>query len=403
MAVHEWASLTWPAFRALSGGRTVAVLPLGALEAHGPHLPLGTDIVIAEAMARAGAARLAKRGCEVVVLPPLPFAPAPFAADFAGTVDTAPMATRAMIHGVAVSAARHGVAVTVIANAHHDPAHVAPIRDAVSTAPHPLLFPDLTRRRWASRLTPEFQSGACHAGRYEGSVLLAASPHLVDAARMRSLPANPHSLVDAIQRGDRTFAAAGGPEAYFGWPADASADEGRAIIEALATIVEEVVDEYWQRDERFGERNEGREMAGARGGAGLAIVNPPELAAPRGFSHGIAAPAGWMPLHVAGQTAADSRGVVAGTFTEQFERSLSRVLAVVRSAGGSAEHVARMTVYVTSLDEYRASRAALSDIWRQHMGRHYPAMALLEVTGLVDTGALVEIEADAHLPPGDRP
>lgn len=405
MAVHEWASLSWPGFRALSGRRTVAVLPLGALEAHGPHLPLGTDIVIAEAMARAGAARLSQRGCEVVVLPALPFAPAPFAADFAGTIDTEPRATTAMIQGVAASAARHGVDVTVIANAHHDPAHVAPIREAVATATQAILFPDLTRRRWASRLTPEFQSGACHAGRYEGSLLLAASPHLVDTIRMRALPANPHSLVDAIQRGDRTFAAAGGPDAYFGWPADATADEGRAIIDALGSIVEEVVVEYWGSKERDAEpRNEdrGNGERDVRSGASVTVVNPPELPAPRGFSHGISVPAGWKPVHVAGQTAADSDGVAIGSFAEQFERALANVLTVVRSAGGGAGNVARMTVYVTSLDEYRTSRGALSDIWRRHMGRHYPAMALIEVRGLVDAGALVEIEADAHIPPGDR-
>jgi creatinine amidohydrolase len=434
MAVHEWASLSWPAFRALSGIRTVAVLPLGALEAHGPHLPLGTDVVIAEAMARAGAERVSSRGYEVVVLPALAFAPAPFAADFAGTIDTPPGATAAMIHGVAASAARHGVAVTVIANAHHDPAHVAPIREAVAAArpPHAILFPDLTRRRWASRLTDEFRSGACHAGRYEGSVLLAAAPHLVDVAAMQALPANPRSLVDAIQRGDRTFAAAGGPDAYFGWPADATADEGRAIIDALAAIVEEAVEEYWQNEDRpvsakasavrrsFSEggstkdeeRNEERqdeermtterERADARRGHALTIVNPPELPVPRGFSHGIAAPSGWTPLHVAGQTAADAGGVASGAFAEQFERALARVLAVVRAGGGGAQDVARMTVYVTRLDDYRAGRAMLSEIWRRHMGRHYPAMALVEVSGLVDTGALVEIEADAHVPPGGR-
>src|SRR5688572_28706086 len=88
MAVHEWRSMSWPAFRALPPDRLIAVLPLGALEAHGPHLPLGTDIVIAEAMARAGAERLARRGFDVVLLPALPVSPAPFAAAFAGTVDT---------------------------------------------------------------------------------------------------------------------------------------------------------------------------------------------------------------------------------------------------------------------------------------------------------------------------
>ena len=417
MSVHEWASLSWPAFRDLTRAQTVAVLPLGALEAHGPHLPLGTDLVIAEAMARAGAERLSRRDCGVVLLPAMPFAPAPFAAAFAGTIDASGAGTEAIIEAVAASAVRHGVSLTAIANAHHDPAHVAAIRAAVSTSSHPIVFPDLTRRRWASRLTEEFQSGACHAGRYESSVLLAAAPHLVDVARMRELSANPHSLVDAIQRGDGTFVAAGGPDAYFGWPADASAEEGRAIVDALGAILEEAVVEYLQNEkrrttneERNGvrrnedgnadepnvERQDGRRMTEGPTG-GLAIVNPPELPAPRGFSHGVAAPPGRTLVHVAGQTAADQRGIAAGSFVEQFERALSNVLSVVRTAGGRADDVARMTMYVTSLDDYRASRPALAGVWRRHMGRHYPAMALVQVSGLVDAGAVVEIEADAHV------
>src|SRR5689334_3972859 len=136
MPVHELQSMTWPAVRALTrgGAEVVAVLPLGAIEAHGPHLPLGTDIVIAEAMARAGAQRLAARGCEVVIAPALPVAPAPFAAAFEGTIDTPAAATTATIVGIADSLARHGLRLMVIANAHHDPDHVDAIRAAVAEA-----------------------------------------------------------------------------------------------------------------------------------------------------------------------------------------------------------------------------------------------------------------------------
>jgi creatinine amidohydrolase len=250
--VHLLASLSWPAFRALPSERLVAVLPLGAVEAHGPHLPLGTDIVIAEAMARAGAQRLAARGFDVVVLPALPVAPAPFAAAFAGTIDTAPSATALLIEGIARSMSRHGVRATVIANAHHDPAHVLAIRSAVKQLEDDhktvLIFPDLTRRRWARRLTAEFQSGACHAGRYETSVVMAEQAAAVDVASMVALAANDHSLVTAIERGDRTFAAAGGPDAYFGAPAEATADEGRDIIERLGAIVEDAVIEVMGAD-----------------------------------------------------------------------------------------------------------------------------------------------------------
>src|SRR5690606_7009525 len=252
MAVHQLAALSWPAFRALVSPRLVAILPLGAIEAHGPHLPLGADIVIAEAMARAGASRLDARGFDVVLLPALPVAPAPFAADFEGTIDTAPAAAAVTIEGIARSLSRHGVAATVIANAHHDPAHVSAVRDAVRQAEREpacrLIFPDLTRRRWANRLTDEFRSGACHAGRYETSIVMAEAGDTVDRARAETLPPNPQSLVAAIQRGDRTFAQAGGPDAYFGWPAEASADEGREIIDRLGAIIEDAVLEVFGRE-----------------------------------------------------------------------------------------------------------------------------------------------------------
>src|SRR5262245_43704848 len=103
MAVHTLTALTWPEVRDLSAEQTVAVLPTGAVEAHGPHLPLGTDIVIAEAMARDGAERLSARGLHVLLLPPLPVAPAPFASAFPGTLHSPADATTLVVTGIARS------------------------------------------------------------------------------------------------------------------------------------------------------------------------------------------------------------------------------------------------------------------------------------------------------------
>ena len=245
MPVHVLATMTSKAVHALPVGQTVAILPTGAIEAHGPHLPLGTDIAIADAMARAGARRLAIRDLHVLILPALPVAPAPFAAEFAGTISTPAESTTQIVIGIVRSLASHGVRLTAIANAHHDPAHVAALRAAASSVAEEgratLVFPDLTRRRWAQRLTEEFQSGACHAGRYEGSIVLAEQPAAVDTTLMRSLPPNPRSIVEAIQNGHKTFAEAGGPDAYFGFPAEASVEEGRQTIETLGAILEEAV------------------------------------------------------------------------------------------------------------------------------------------------------------------
>jgi creatinine amidohydrolase len=243
MAVHTLASLAWTTVRDLAGPGTVAVLPTGAIEAHGPHLPLGTDVIIAEAMAGRGAERLSACGLEVLVLPALTFAPAPFAAAFPGTIHIRPDATTSVITGIAQSLAEHGITMLVITNTHHDPAHVDAIQSAVAEAGRygcTLVFPDLTRRRWSERLTPEFKSGS-HAGRYEGSVVLAVRPELVNVTVMRNLEPNVRSLVDAVRADHHTFADAGGPDAYFGSPAEATAEEGQAIIETLGTIVEEAV------------------------------------------------------------------------------------------------------------------------------------------------------------------
>ena len=129
------------------------------------------------------------------------------------------------------------------------------------------------------------------------------------------------------------------------------------------------------------------------------VLSPETLGAARGYSHGLVATGPGRLLFVAGQTAADADGQVGeATFESQFDAALRKVLAVVASAGGRAEHVGSMTIYVTDMDAYRASRAALAPVWSRHMGRHYPAIALVEVRRLVDTGATVEIQAMALLP-----
>jgi creatinine amidohydrolase len=101
--------------------------------------------------------------------------------------------------------------------------------------------PDLTTKPWALRLGEEFRSGACHAGRFETSIVLAERPDLVREPIRRDLPANPASLSRAIREGKTSFEEAGGPRAYFGWPAEASAEEGRTLIDALGAILDQAV------------------------------------------------------------------------------------------------------------------------------------------------------------------
>lgn len=131
------------------------------------------------------------------------------------------------------------------------------------------------------------------------------------------------------------------------------------------------------------------------------IVNPDVLGTPRGWNNGLLAPSGGRVLFVAGQTARDGTGRLAATdFVGQFAAALDHILLVVRAAGGDAQDIGRLTIFVTDIAAYRASLKPLGAAYRQRMGRHYPAMALVEVKSLVDPGALIEIEATAVLEGG---
>ncbi len=129
------------------------------------------------------------------------------------------------------------------------------------------------------------------------------------------------------------------------------------------------------------------------------IINPESLGAPHGWNNGMLAPAGGRVLFVAGQVAADAEGQVRiATFVEQFGDALQRVVKVVEEAGGTAENLGRLTFYVTDIGAYRSNLKPVGDAYRQLMGRHFPAMALVEVKALVDPNAKIEIEGTAVLP-----
>lgn len=129
----------------------------------------------------------------------------------------------------------------------------------------------------------------------------------------------------------------------------------------------------------------------------LHFVEPPGWPRPRGYANGVVGEG--RTLYVAGQIGWELDGSFASDdLADQFARALDHVLDVVRAAGGAAHHIARMTIYVTDLPAYRASAPAIGAAWRARLGKHYPAMALVGVAGLVEPRAKVEIEATAVLP-----
>jgi len=124
-------------------------------------------------------------------------------------------------------------------------------------------------------------------------------------------------------------------------------------------------------------------------------IGVPGLPAPRGFTHGRTGRG--RAVHVAGQIGCDEHGVCSTGFVPQFARALDNVLAVVRAAGGTAEDVATMTVYVTDIAAYREAQKELGAVWRARLGKHFPAMALVAVAALVEPAAVVEIQATAYV------
>jgi enamine deaminase RidA (YjgF/YER057c/UK114 family) len=118
--------------------------------------------------------------------------------------------------------------------------------------------------------------------------------------------------------------------------------------------------------------------------------------APKGYSNGRVGRG--AVLHVAGQIGWDAQGTfVAKDLVGQFAQALTNVIAVVHAARGKISDIAEMTVYVTDIDAYRSARKELGPIWKERMQTHFPAMALVAVSALVEREALVEIQAVAYL------
>ena len=129
--------------------------------------------------------------------------------------------------------------------------------------------------------------------------------------------------------------------------------------------------------------------------SGHRLLNPPNLPKPRGYSNGVVA-AGGKIVFVAGQIGCDAQGAIhSSDIVDQFGLALENVLQVVAAAGGGPDSIARLTIFVTDLVEYRARMKGLGAAWRRVMGAGYPAISLVEVKALFESNAKIEIEATA--------
>jgi enamine deaminase RidA (YjgF/YER057c/UK114 family) len=128
----------------------------------------------------------------------------------------------------------------------------------------------------------------------------------------------------------------------------------------------------------------------------LNFINPESLGVPRGYSNGVLAESGGRLLFIAGQIAWDAQQrIVSADFVEQFDRALANVITVVLEAGGQPEQIARLLIYVTDRNEYRSRTREIGERYRARMGQHFPTMALIEVKGLLEDDAKIEIEGMA--------
>ena len=250
--------LGYPAVTRLLTQQPIALLPIGATEAHGPHLPLLTDVYLSDAWARHTQQALWRRGIESAIAPALPYAVTEYGAAFSGTVSISAETARRLYVDVFQGIFRTGFKALCILNSHLEPAHIAALRQAVSqqnSGDHVcVVFADQTEKRFARTLTDEYKRGNCHAGRYETALLLACQSDLVDEAQRAALPENPADLVGAMRAGITDFAAAGGPLAYFGAPAAATAHEGDEIFDRLVNIALLAMTEAWPQ--RLGARTD---------------------------------------------------------------------------------------------------------------------------------------------------
>ena len=212
------------------------LFPVGSVEPHGPHLPLSTDTLISEAACARAADLLEAHGVQVALAPSLPYGVTDYAAGFKGAIGVPAAALEAMLHAIVLRLLADGFSHVCLVNNHLEPAHDQAVRASIAgfSAGQASVACPLTRK-WARTLSDEFKRGNCHAGRYETSLVMAAGGAV--RPEFAALASSDISLADGIKAGKATFRDMGITRAYTGAPAEATADEGRALYEKLAEMI----------------------------------------------------------------------------------------------------------------------------------------------------------------------
>jgi len=230
----------------------VVLWPVGSTEPHGPHLPLATDIILSEENAVRAAEGLRQEGIGAVVAPNLPYGVTDFAEGFAGAISIPEDTLVAFIVAGCGQFLSDGFAHVCLINHHLEPGQLSALQRAHDEVERlhgegSISLPKVVSRRWGRSLGAEFMSGACHAGEYEGSLILAARPDLFNHDAVNDLPEVPISLSQAINAGQTTFLAAGASAAYTGSPKTASKAEGERLYAAHQFMVTTEVKEHLEK------------------------------------------------------------------------------------------------------------------------------------------------------------
>ncbi len=244
---HQWHEKTWKEIE--THKPDVALLPVGSTEAHGPHLPLSTDSIISQEMARRAALDLQRQNVHALILPCLDYAITDFSKDFSGTISIRKETFQSLLQDIADNVAAQSIPLLCIVNSHLEPDHIRAIQEFCDTYKKlPVIFPDKTKKPWGSLLTAEFKQGACHAGSYETSLILSVQEELVRSER-KELPPNPVNLAKLMRDGVKNFRDAGADQAYFGDPAGATKEEGEQTYQVLTKMIAETVLDYLKKHE----------------------------------------------------------------------------------------------------------------------------------------------------------
>jgi len=235
LARHTTATL-----RALVDGKkpVVALVPVGSTEPHGPHLGLGTDVVISAAACVRACELFEKKGpLTAVIAPAVPYGVTECATGFAGAVSVPAAVLTAYLAAACDGLLAQGIRHVCLVNNHLEPAHDAAVRAVGTGREGKVSIACPLTRKWARTLDAEFKSGACHAGLYETSIMMAAAPEMVDEHMRSILKPVPVSLSEKLAAGETTFLGMGMELAYAGDPAAATVEEGERMIQRLAEMV----------------------------------------------------------------------------------------------------------------------------------------------------------------------